>query len=129
MAWIKAAFRNPTLRNYSDSFTLIVVKISKFLGFLEVKKGRLWSLMSIGTLRNGPYPLDVPVQPISCPSNSPLTSISLQSREKDIVKDCVKCFTEIQINDICPLPLSTHIVTPSQKGTDPFFHISGGTLS
>ncbi|KAK4831239.1 LOW QUALITY PROTEIN: hypothetical protein QYF61_016471 [Mycteria americana] len=47
------------------------------------------------------YPLDAPIQPIPYPLNSPpIKSISLQFREKDVVGDQVKGFTEVQIDDI-----------------------------
>ncbi|KAK4818851.1 LOW QUALITY PROTEIN: hypothetical protein QYF61_020070 [Mycteria americana] len=46
------------------------------------------------------YPLDVTIQPIPYPLNSPpIKSVSLQFREKDVVGDCVKGFTEVQIDD------------------------------
>ncbi|KAJ7400492.1 hypothetical protein BTVI_105039 [Pitangus sulphuratus] len=52
--------------------------------------------------------LDAAVQLLSYPSNGPhIKSISLQFREKDVVVDSVKGFTEAQINDICCPSLST----------------------
>ncbi|GAB0185610.1 mitochondrial enolase superfamily member 1 [Grus japonensis] len=45
------------------------------------------------------YPLDVTIQTIPHTLNSPpIKSISLQFREKDVVGDCVKGLTEIQID-------------------------------
>ncbi|KAK4827087.1 LOW QUALITY PROTEIN: hypothetical protein QYF61_014189 [Mycteria americana] len=47
------------------------------------------------------YPLDATIQPIPYPLNSPpIKSISLQFREKDVVGDHVKGFTEVQIDHI-----------------------------
>ncbi|KAK4808270.1 hypothetical protein QYF61_020751 [Mycteria americana] len=42
---------------------------------------------------------------------------SLQCREKDVVGDHVKGLTEVQIDDILALPLSSDVVTPSEKAT------------
>ncbi|KAK4830182.1 hypothetical protein QYF61_008973 [Mycteria americana] len=47
------------------------------------------------------YCLDATIQPIPPPPNRPpIKSVSLQFREKDVVGDCVKGLTEIQIDDI-----------------------------
>ncbi|KAK4818846.1 hypothetical protein QYF61_020065, partial [Mycteria americana] len=46
------------------------------------------------------YPLDATIQPIPYPLNSPpIKSVSLQFREKDVVGDHVKGFTEVQIDN------------------------------
>ncbi|KAK4826723.1 LOW QUALITY PROTEIN: hypothetical protein QYF61_010976 [Mycteria americana] len=60
------------------------------------------------------YPLGATIQPIPYPLNSPpIKSISLQFREKDVVGDRVKGFTEVQIDDIhCFFPLSTDVPAP-----------------
>ena len=47
------------------------------------------------------YPLDAIIQPIPCAPNSPpIKSIFLQSREEDVVGDCVKGLTKVQISNI-----------------------------
>ncbi|KAK4815207.1 hypothetical protein QYF61_021826 [Mycteria americana] len=47
------------------------------------------------------YPLDVTIQPVPYPLNSPpIESISPQFREKDVVGDCVKGFAELQNMDL-----------------------------
>jgi len=47
------------------------------------------------------YPLDATIQLIPHPLNSaPIKSICLQFREKDVVEDHVKVFTNVQIDDI-----------------------------
>ena len=53
-------------------------------------------------LQRSAYALDVTIQPISHPPRSPsIKYISLQFREKDIVEDHVKGFTEVHLDDIC----------------------------
>ena len=48
-----------------------------------------------------PYPLDVTIQPIPHPPNSPsIKPVPFQFREKEVVGDCVKGFTEVQIGDM-----------------------------
>lgn len=60
------------------------------------------SLMSTGTLSVNHHLLDATMEPIPCPSKSPSPeSISLQFREKQVVRDQVKCFTAVPMKDIC----------------------------
>lgn len=70
--------------------------------------GHHLSLISVWTLSH------CPLQPISHLPNSPsIKSISLQFREKGVVRYCVKGLTNVQI----ALPLSTDVVPSSEKAT------------
>jgi len=42
-----------------------------------------------------------------------IKSVFHQFREKDVVRDCVKGFTDVQIGHIVAFPLSSDTVTPS----------------
>lgn len=74
-------------------------------------EGHHLSLISIWTLSH------CPLQPIPHLTHSPsIKSISLQFREKGVVRNCVKGLTDVQITSIA-LPLSTDVAPSSQELT------------
>jgi len=60
-----------------------------------------WHWYPLGHLAIDYYPLDATIQPTHNSLNSqPIKSVSPQFGEKDVVRDCVKGFTEVQIHHI-----------------------------
>ena len=54
-----------------------------------------WSTLGVADSNS----LSVTIQPIPCPPSGPsVKSMSLQFRDKDVVRDSVKCFTQVQVD-------------------------------